>query len=71
MRFAFATALLLASTSAAAQTAPQISVDTLKSVTQTLSSDDFEGRAPATTGEEKTLRYLVERFQKAGLKPVA
>jgi Zn-dependent M28 family amino/carboxypeptidase len=68
MRHTIALCLLLASP-AAAQTAPEISVDTLKTVTQTLSSDDFEGRAPATAGEEKTLRYLIERFQKAGLKP--
>ena len=69
MRLALTVALLLASTTAAAQTAPAISVDTLKDVTRTLSSDEFEGRAPATPGEEKTLAYLVERFQKAGLQP--
>ncbi|MGK6354724.1 M28 family metallopeptidase [Sphingomonas sp. DT-207] len=69
MRLALTVALLLASTAAAAQTAPAISVDTLKDVTRTLSSDEFEGRAPATPGEEKTLAYLVERFQKAGLQP--
>ena len=61
--------LLLAGTAASAQTAPAISVDTLKTVTRTLAADEFEGRAPATAGEEKTVRYLVERFQKAGLKP--
>lgn len=69
MRFALTAALLLGNTAAAAQTAPALSVDTLKDVTRTLSSDEFEGRAPATAGEEKTLAYLVERFQKAGLKP--
>jgi Zn-dependent M28 family amino/carboxypeptidase len=52
-----------------AQVAPQISLDTLKTVTRTLSSDEFEGRAPATAGEEKALAYVVERFRKAGLKP--
>jgi Zn-dependent M28 family amino/carboxypeptidase len=46
-----------------------ISVDTLKRVTETLSSDAFEGRAPATPGEEKTVRYLVEQMSAAGLKP--
>ncbi|WP_404335106.1 M28 family metallopeptidase [Sphingomonas sp. MMS12-HWE2-04] len=71
MRLLPAVALLLASTAAHAQTttAPAISLDTLKTVTKTLSSDEYEGRAPATAGEEKTLAYLVERFQKAGLKP--
>jgi len=34
-----------------------------------LSSDDFEGRAPASRGEEKTIHFLKEEFQKLGLKP--
>ena len=58
--------VLLAAVPATAQT---ISVDTLKTLTQTLSSDAFEGRAPGTAGEEKTLAYLAEQFAKAGLKP--
>ncbi|MET0308836.1 MAG: M28 family metallopeptidase [Sphingomonas sp.] len=69
MRLALAAALLLASTAASAQTAPQISVDTLKEVTKTLSSDAFEGRAPATPAEDKTVAYMIERFKAAGLQP--
>ncbi len=69
MRLALAAALLLASASAQAQTAPQISVDTLKEVTKTLSSDAFEGRAPATPAEDKTVAYMIERFKAAGLQP--
>jgi Zn-dependent M28 family amino/carboxypeptidase len=34
-----------------------------------LSSDEFEGRGPGTRGEEKTVAYLTEQFQKIGLKP--
>jgi Zn-dependent M28 family amino/carboxypeptidase len=34
-----------------------------------LASDAFEGRAPGTPGEEKTVAYLVETFKKLGLKP--
>jgi len=34
-----------------------------------LSADDFEGRAPASKGEEKTVNYLIEQFKKFGLKP--
>jgi Zn-dependent M28 family amino/carboxypeptidase len=49
--------------------APHISVDTLKTVTQTLSSDAFEGRAPTTPAETKTINYISERFAAAGLKP--
>ncbi|MFL0412651.1 M28 family metallopeptidase [uncultured Sphingomonas sp.] len=52
-----------------AQTAPAISVETLKSVTQELSSDAYEGRAPTTAGEAKTIDYIVKRFAAAGLKP--
>ncbi len=36
---------------------------------QILSSDDFEGRAPASIGEEKTVNFLKEKFQTLGLKP--
>lgn len=34
-----------------------------------LASDEFEGRAPATPGEEKTVHYLQREFQKLGLEP--
>jgi Zn-dependent M28 family amino/carboxypeptidase len=34
-----------------------------------LASDDFEGRAPGTPGEDKTVAYLVGQFRKLGLKP--
>ncbi|MCX7863616.1 MAG: peptidase M28, partial [Novosphingobium sp.] len=48
---------------------PDISVETLREVTRVLSQDDFEGRAPGTAGEERTLAYLVGRFAHAGLEP--
>lgn len=48
---------------------PAISVETLKDVTKTLSSDAFEGRKPTTAGETKATEYIVERFKAAGLKP--
>jgi Zn-dependent M28 family amino/carboxypeptidase len=34
-----------------------------------LASDAFEGRGPATDGEEKTVAYLIDRFKAMGLKP--
>jgi Zn-dependent M28 family amino/carboxypeptidase len=34
-----------------------------------LSSDEYEGRAPNSAGETKTVAYLVEQFTQAGLKP--
>ena len=41
----------------------------MKEVTRTLSLDEFEGRAPGTPGEEKTLAYLVQQFERVGLQP--
>ncbi|RIV83481.1 peptidase M28 [Aurantiacibacter xanthus] len=60
---------LALSTVASAQEAPPVPVDTLKEVTRVLSSDEFEGRAPGTPGEEKTIAYLEEQFAAAGLEP--
>jgi Zn-dependent M28 family amino/carboxypeptidase len=34
-----------------------------------LSSDEFEGRFPASRGEEKTVDFLKKRFQDVGLQP--
>ncbi len=34
-----------------------------------LASDEFEGRAPATAGEQRTVDYLVEQFRLAGVQP--
>ena len=49
--------------------APEISLETLKTVTQELSSDRYEGRGPTTPAEELTVNYLAERFRQAGLQP--
>ena len=74
LRSCCAAAVLLAAgactTTAASPDGPvAISESTLKEVTRTLSLDEFEGRAPGTPGEEKTLAYLVEQFARAGLRP--
>ena len=37
--------------------------------TKTLSSDEYEGRGPGTKGEELTVKYLTEQYQRLGLKP--
>ncbi len=37
--------------------------------TKVLASDAFEGRAPGTAGEERTVAYLTEQLQKIGLQP--
>lgn len=37
--------------------------------TKVLSADEYEGRGPGTKGEELTVKYLTDEFQKLGLKP--
>ena len=34
-----------------------------------LASDEYEGRAPGSKGEDLTVKYLIEQYQKIGLKP--
>ncbi|MCZ0934149.1 MAG: M28 family metallopeptidase [Gemmatimonadetes bacterium] len=46
-----------------------MSAETFADAIRTLSSDEFEGRAPSTPGEELTAAFLVEQFQAAGLGP--
>ena len=48
---------------------PNIDTQSLLAHTKTLSSDQFEGRAPGTHGEELTVKYLVDHFRRAGLEP--
>ena len=61
---------LLAAVPVMAQPAkPDIPIETMKRVTKELSSDAFEGRAPGSAGEEKTLALLAAEFAKLGLKP--
>ena len=49
--------------------APGISAETLLEATATLASDEFEGRAPGSEGETKTVEYLTEQFAALGLTP--
>lgn len=46
---------------------PEMSEATMKNITRTLSSDAFEGRAPGTAGEDKTVALMIEKFKAAGL----
>jgi Zn-dependent M28 family amino/carboxypeptidase len=46
----------------------QVQAD-LHSHTAILASDEFEGRAPATRGEDKTIAYLKQEFEALGLAP--
>lgn len=58
------------SAAASADTAlPEIDGQAILERTKVLSADEFEGRAPGTKGEELTVKYLQEEFQKLGLAP--
>jgi Zn-dependent M28 family amino/carboxypeptidase len=46
-----------------------ITPDALLAHIKALSSDDFEGRAPGTRGEELSVNYITDEFKKIGLKP--
>jgi Zn-dependent M28 family amino/carboxypeptidase len=48
---------------------PDIDVAAVLAQTKVLSSDQFEGRAPGTPGEEKSVAFLQDQFRKVGLKP--
>lgn len=66
----FPIALLLAlAAHAASASAQTIAPDQLKAHVETLASDAFEGRAPATPGETRTVDYIVDQFKAAGLQP--
>jgi Zn-dependent M28 family amino/carboxypeptidase len=52
-----------------AQAVPKIEGAGILPHVKVLASDEYEGRAPGTKGEELTVKYLVEEFQKLGLKP--
>ena len=66
-----AIALQLSVAAHAAQDLPGggISAGNLSRHVQVLASDEFEGRAPATPGEEKTVAYLIQEMKKAGVQP--
>jgi Zn-dependent M28 family amino/carboxypeptidase len=65
--------LLAAGATAVAQTPAQDTLqpaaDRILEHIKVLSSDDFEGRAPGTPGEEKSVAYLQGEFTKLGLLP--
>ena len=50
-------------------TVPALSEATMKDVTRELSLDSYEGRAPGSVGEEKTVAYLIAKYKAAGLEP--
>jgi Zn-dependent M28 family amino/carboxypeptidase len=62
--FAAAAVIALASAARAATDPARMS-----EIVKTLASDEFEGRAPGSPGEAKTIEYLTTQFKALGLEP--
>ncbi|MHA4838660.1 M20/M25/M40 family metallo-hydrolase [Sphingopyxis sp. MSC1_008] len=71
LRHAAALLLPLLAMPATAQSsaAPAIDAANLTQTVRTLASDQFQGRAPGTVGEERTIGYLIGWLQALGLEP--
>ncbi len=54
---------------AAAVTLPAIDQQHILKDITTLASDEFEGRAPGSKGEDRTVTYLTDQFKQIGLLP--
>ena len=48
---------------------PAITAEDFVHRVQVLASDDFQGRAPGTVGEEQTVEWLAAEFERLGLEP--
>ncbi|MCI0572885.1 MAG: M28 family metallopeptidase [Myxococcaceae bacterium] len=69
-----AVALALAGCATTQQAASPTTADTIAPARlaehiRVLASDEFQGRGPATAGEEQTVAYIAEQFRAAGLEP--
>lgn len=54
---------------AAATVSSGIAEDRLLEHVKVLASDEFQGRAPGSVGEEKTVEYIIRQFSRIGLEP--
>ncbi len=63
--------LALALTTPALAKSPAISPARLSTDVKQLASDEFQGRAPGTPGETKTIAWLIGRLKESGLQPAA
>ncbi|HWU14295.1 MAG TPA: M28 family metallopeptidase [Caulobacter sp.] len=68
-RLLLATALIAVPMLCHAADAPKIDPARLSAHIKVLSSDDFEGRGPATAGETKSVDYIVGQMKAIGLEP--
>jgi len=58
-----------AAPSLAVASMPKVDSQAILEHIKVLSSDEFEGRAPGTKGEELTVQYIQDQFKKLNLKP--
>ena len=65
----FATAIALATLTTLAYADTAVDPARLSAHVKTLASDAFEGRAPATPGEQKSVAYITEQMKAVGLQP--
>ncbi len=64
--------LVVGCASDAARMAPALesmTTDELAAAIEMVASDEFEGRAPSSTGEERTIDFLRSEFERIGLAP--
>jgi len=61
--------VLGASAALAADNSRSIDPERISQTVKVLASDEFEGRAPGTPGEAKTIEWLANRFRELGLEP--
>jgi Zn-dependent M28 family amino/carboxypeptidase len=66
---AFLTAPLLVLPALARAESPIFDIARFDSDVKTLADDSFEGRAPASAGETKTIAYIQQQMKAAGLQP--
>jgi len=71
MLFVSTAALLMVGSTALAQALPPTPIDParLSAIDKFISSDDFEGRGPATRAEPKVIDYIVGQYKALGLAP--
>jgi hypothetical protein len=48
---------------------PAFTAEAVIAHVKVLASDEYEGRAPGTKGEDLTVAYISDQFRKVGLKP--
>jgi Zn-dependent M28 family amino/carboxypeptidase len=65
--------LVVCSSCAPARRAPppsaEVQEEGFRDAVRVLASDEFEGRRPGTSAQDKTVEFIVARFRKLGLKP--